>query len=138
MCRRLPVPNEEEMTWMRAGQPLVSLIAEAYEKLRFAESQAEAEKAQPKAAPEEPKDAVEAMNNAMDDLEALFGFGDVAEKEEVAPEPEEEEFEPLTAEDTKFNPLMYHFQDQDFLIAGTQNHVIRFCPFCGSKLADMG
>ena len=126
MCMRIPVPNEEEMQWMRSGQPLFSLIAEAFEEQKKKKS------GEPTPAAEEaPKDAVEAMNTAMDDLEALFGFGDApAPKEE---EPVEEDYEPLVKEDTKFDPLMYHYKDSDYLMTPSRDHAIQFCPFCGSK-----
>lgn len=143
MCTRLPVPNDDDMQWMRSGQPLSSLIAEAYEEQK-AKARAEREKAeaaeQEAEAPEEPKDAVESMNSTMDDLEKLFGFGDAPEPEaEPEPEPEPEEaFDPLLEEDTKTEPLMYHYKDSDFLIAAHKDMAIQFCPFCGSKLALTG
>ena len=140
MCSRLPVPNDDDMQWMRSGQPLSSLIAEAYEEQRAkarAEKEAEQAVEEEAAAPEEPKDAVESMNSTMDDLEKLFGFGEEPEPEaEPEPEPEPEEaFDPLIEEDTKIEPLMYHYKDSDFLIAAHKDMAIQFCPFCGSKLA---
>lgn len=144
MCSRLPVPSDDDMQWMRSGQPLSSLIAEAYEEQK-AKARAEREKAEAaeqaaeeaEESSEEPKDAVESMNSTMDDLEKLFGFGGDPEPEaEPEPEPEPEEaFDPLIEEDTKSEPLMYHFKDSDFLIAAHKDMAIQFCPFCGSKLA---
>ena len=149
MCKRLPVPNDDDMQWMRAGQPIISLIADAYEtqkaKARAEEEEKEAAKAAKEAAeaaaaiPDSEKDAVGLMNSAMDDLEKLFGFGDAPEEpEEVEPaEPEEEEeFEPITSEDTKLDSLMYHYKDADYLVTGHRDLEIKFCPFCGSKLSE--
>lgn len=143
MCMRLPVPNDDDMQWMRSGQPLSSLIAEAYEEQR-AKARAEAEGVpypgkEPAAAEDdgEPKDAVESMNSTLDDLEKLFGFTEEPEAE-AAPEPEpkaEEEYDPLVADDTKIEPLMYHYKDADYLITAHKDMTILFCPFCGSKLA---
>ena len=95
---------------------------------------------EPEKPEEEPKDAVESMNSMMDNLEKLFGFGDAAEPEaEPEPEPEPEEaFDPLIAEDTKTEPLMYHYKDSDFLITAHKEIAVQFCPFCGSKLAITG
>jgi hypothetical protein len=132
---------------MRSGQPLSSLLAEAFdEQKRKAREAAEAAEAAnvPEPEPEEeaPKDAVESMNSTLDDLEKLFGFGDAAEPElEAEPEPEpepEEAFDPLIAEDTKTEPLMYHYKDSDFLITAHKDIAVQFCPFCGSKLAITG
>lgn len=136
MCARIPVPNEEDMQWMRSGQPLISLLAEAYEE------QKKRTAGEPEPEPEEEKiedfqDAVEAMNSTMDDLEALFGFGDAPVSEEEAPPSEEEEFFPLTKDDTKLDPLMYHYKDADYLMTPSRDHEIRFCPFCGSRLAEI-
>lgn len=146
MCKRLPVPNDDDMTWMRAGQPLISLIADAYAQQRAKERAAEEEKAAAEAAaeaaaavPDEQKDAVDLMNSAMDDLEKLFGFGDAPEPEEIEePEPEpveEEEYEPVTTADTKLDPMMYHYKDADYLVTGHRDLEIQYCPFCGSKLS---
>lgn len=146
MCSRLPVPNDDDMQWMRSGQPLSSLIAEAYEEQKAkaraereaAEAAAAGASAEPTAESTEPKDAVESMNSTMDDLEKLFGFGGSEPEPEAEPEPEpvpEEAFDPLIEEDTKTEPLMYHFKDSDFLIAAHKDMAIQFCPFCGSKLA---
>ena len=146
MCARLPVPSDDDMQWMRSGQPLSSLIAEAYEeqkaKARAEREAAEAKEAAEEAAElaaEEPKDAVESMNSTMDDLEKLFGFGGETEPEpEAEPEPEpepEEAFDPLIEEDTKTEPLMYHYKDSDFLIAAHKDLAVQFCPFCGVRLS---
>lgn len=134
MCMRIPVPNDDDMQWMRSGQPIISLIAEAYEAQK-AKARAEAEGTAPAAPAEENKDAVESMNSTMDDLERLFGFGDEPEPE---PEPAEEEddFAPLIEEDTKCDPLMYHYKDSNYLMTGHRDHAIQFCPFCGSKLSE--
>ncbi|MCR5717592.1 MAG: hypothetical protein K6F80_00970 [Oscillospiraceae bacterium] len=144
MCSRLPVPSDEDMQWMRSGQPLSSLIAEAFDeqkrKAREAAEAAEAAVQDAEAAEETPKDAMESMNSTLDDLEKLFGFGDAAEPEpEAEPEPiPEEAFDPLIAEDTKTEPLMYHYKDSDFLITAHKDIAVQFCPFCGSKLALTG
>ena len=146
MCGRLPVPSDDDMQWMRSGQPLSSLIAEAFDeqkrKAREAEEAAAApEQVEEPIEEEAPKDAVESMNSTMDDLEKLFGFGDAAEPEEEAePEPEpipEEAYDPLIAEDTKHEPLMYHYKESDFLITAHKDIAVQFCPFCGSKLATI-
>ena len=141
-CTRIPVPNEEDMQWMRAGQPLSSLIAEAYEKQL--EKEKAAASAESQAAPEEEpeaQDAVETMNSTLDDLEKLFGFGDDAPaSEEAAEAPEEQEeepFDPLVEEDTQLTPLLFHYQDEDYLNIGSAHFVIGYCPFCGSKLSEV-
>jgi hypothetical protein len=139
MCSRLPVPSDDDMQWMRSGQPLSSLIVEAYEEQK-AKAKAEAEGAvpeEPEEIEETPKDAVESMNSMMDNLEKLFGFGEEQEQEQEAePEPEvEEEYDPLVEDDTKREPLMYHYKDSDFLITAHKDMAVQFCPFCGSKLS---
>ena len=130
MCTRIPVPNEEEMQWMRSGQPLFSLIAEAFEEQKHAPVQETADEEN------EERDAVDIMNSTMDDLEALFGFGDAPVKEE-APPPVEEEFEPLVKSDLTIDPLIYYSEDRFYLMTPSRDREIGFCPFCGSKLSDL-
>ena len=140
-CTRIPVPNEEDMQWMRAGQPLSSLIAEAYEKQLEKEKAAEAKTEPEPALEEEPQDAVETMNSTLDDLEKLFGFGDDAPANDAAaeePEEQEEEpFDPLVEDDTQLTPLLFHYQDENYLNIGSAHFVIGYCPFCGSKLSEV-
>ena len=131
VCARIPVPNEEEMQWMRSGQPLYSLIAESFEE----QINAAAQKAAETPENEEP-DAVDIMNSTMDDLEALFGFGDVPVLEDTS-SPAEEKYDPLQKSDLSIDPLVYFFQEKHFLLTPSRDREIRFCPFCGSKLSEI-
>ena len=85
MCSRIPVPSEEDLQWMHSGQPLISLMAEAFEEQKR-KAREEAEQA---AAPEKSEDssqsALESMSQAMNDLEKLFGFDDSPESKIMTP-----------------------------------------------------
>lgn len=133
MCSRIPVPNEEEMQWMRSGQPLFSLIAEAFEEQKSAAVQETQEEPE-----DEERDAVDIMNSTMDDLEALFGFGDASVKEEEeTPPPAEEQFDPLVKSDLSLDPLIYYYKEVHYLMTPSRDREVRFCPFCGSALSDV-
>ena len=134
MCSRIPVPSEEDLQWMHSGQPLISLMAEAFEEQKR-KAREEAEQA---AAPEKSEDssqsALESMSQAMNDLEKLFGFDEPAEPEpESDPQPEDP-YDPLVADDIKQEPLMYLNQGNIYFLTSYKDTKISFCPFCGSKL----
>ncbi len=133
MCQRLPVPSVDDLQWMRSGQPLYSLVAEA-----VANPPAETAPTQQTEINTEGLSAVDAMNTAMDSLEELFGLGgDAPAKPAPAPvSPEEAGLSPVIESDLINDKLLYKAENKIFMIFAHRNLEVMYCPFCGSNLTQ--
>lgn len=110
ICRRIPVPTADEISWLMSGQPLTSLIAEAYSKEH------------PDGTTDNNNGTVESMNSVMDNLEMLFGFA------------QDDSTVPVEKEDLHKEFILYKNGDCVFIRLSIGHTPVSFCPFCGRKL----
>ncbi|MEE5992837.1 MAG: hypothetical protein V3G42_06310 [Oscillospiraceae bacterium] len=131
MCRRLPVPSEDDLQWMRSGQPLYSLVADAV--AAPAESTANALEDIDVSG----LSAVDAMDNAMNSLEELFGLTEPEKPSApVAKASDDSGLLPVVEDDLKTDKIFYKSADKFFMTFGHPNIEIMYCPFCGSNLTQ--
>lgn len=131
MCRRLPVPSEEDMQWMRSGQPLYSLVADAVS----APSESEANALEK--IDVDGLSAVDAMDSAMDSLEELFGLSETKKPEAVPVDsPQGSDLLPVVDDDLKTDKIFYKDENKIFMTLSQRNVEVMFCPFCGSNLTQ--
>ena len=129
MCRRLPVPSDDDMQWMRSGQPLYSLVADSVS------TPSESANNALDTIDVSGLSAMDAMDNAMDSLEELFGLSEVS-KPAPPPAPEISGLLPVVEDDLKTDKLFYKYGDKIFITLGHPNIEIMYCPFCGSNLTQ--
>lgn len=111
ICRRIPAPTKDEIGWIMSGQPLASLILEAYNKTH------------PDSATTNVDGTIGSMNSVMDNLEALFGFA------------QDDGTVPIEKEDLHKEFIFYKNGDHTIIRLPIGHTPISFCPFCGRPFA---
>ena len=128
MCRRIPVLNDEDKQWLDSGQPLQSLVMGEYDRTHQGSLNSSGELKDISAYMAKESDAVNAMNSAMDNLEALFGFDTKSEIKE------DDILSGVTEADANFDHVIYQYDHISYLCTRRKDYPMMFCPFCGNRI----